>query len=412
LPQEPGGLKRGRLRAGRLVPGWLALTLLLVAGLALLFTIDLDREGPEARVVGAPQMVFDWSREACAEDDLPDLPVRAFRDAGDQVVLIRSHYVNRRLVGADLDSLERSCDVLLQSAGDADPARFSDHEWIAATYTEDGRTVHALLHNEYQGHLHSGRCPSNTYERCWYNAVTSATSRDAGATFIHSRPPPGHLVASVPYQYLPDGGPFGLFSPSNIVRKEDDGYFYAMVLALAHQGQQPGSCLMRTRNLADPRSWRAWDGRAFSVEFLDPYAQAGVDPRGHLCQPVSPKEIRTMNASLTYNTFFDKYVLVDASMNYNPGKRRDVSGVYFSLSDDLVTWSERKLILETELRETFQCGDRDPIQYPSLLDPESSSRNFETAGQRAFLYYTQHHFSNCQPSNDRDLVRVPIEFRR
>jgi hypothetical protein len=105
-------------------------------------------------------------------------------------------------------------------------------------------------------------------------------------------------------------------------------------------------------------------------------------------------------------------MLVDATTIYDPGKRRDVWGVYFALSDDLVTWSSRKLIFEAELREAFQCGDSDPIQYPSILDPKSPSRNFETTGRRVFLYYTQHHFQNCLPSSDRDLVRVPVEFGR
>jgi hypothetical protein len=47
-----------------------------------------------------------------------------------------------------------------------------------------------------------------------------------------------------------------------------------------------------------------------------------------------------------------------------------------------------------------------------VLDPASTSRNFETTGKNAYLYYTQFHTQNCQQGPDRDLVRVPITISR
>jgi hypothetical protein len=49
--------------------------------------------------------------------------------------------------------------------------------------------------------------------------------------------------------------------------------------------------------------------------------------------------------------------------------------------------------------------------FPSVIDPGSTSRNFETVGKTAYLYYTQFHYTNCQQTLDRDLVRVPIAIR-
>jgi hypothetical protein len=46
--------------------------------------------------------------------------------------------------------------------------------------------------------------------------------------------------------------------------------------------------------------------------------------------------------------------------------------------------------------------------YPALLDPASTSRNFETTGKTAYLYYTRHNFG--QGSLDRDLIRISVEF--
>ena len=68
--------------------------------------------------------------------------------------------------------------------------------------------------------------------------------------------------------------------------------------------------------------------------------------------------------------------------------------------------------MEGESRNTYRCGDPEPIAYPSVLDPDSSSRNFETTGKRAYLYFTRYNYESCQETLDRDLVRVPIEFTK
>jgi hypothetical protein len=84
--------------------------------------------------------------------------------------------------------------------------------------------------------------------------------------------------------------------------------------------------------------------------------------------------------------------------------------VYFSLSKDLIHWSERRLIREAELPWTYRCGDHNPILYPSLLDPGSQSRNFETTGRHPYLYFTRLNYSSCEMTADRDLLRVPVEL--
>jgi hypothetical protein len=66
--------------------------------------------------------------------------------------------------------------------------------------------------------------------------------------------------------------------------------------------------------------------------------------------------------------------------------------------------------MQTESCYTYECGDPDPVAYPSLLDPESKARNFETTGKRAYLCFTRSNYRFCSETLDRDLVRVPIEF--
>ena len=292
---------------------------------------------------------------------------------------------------------------------DDDPARFDDREWITAPYTTDGRTVHALVHNEYQGDKHPGRCPSEEYLKCWYNSITLARSTDGGRTFTHAAPP-GHLVASVPYRYEADAGPFGLFQPSNIVRRAEDGFYYALIRAQAYDAQRGGTCLMRTARLDLPGSWRAWDGSGYNVRFADPYRSSGES--GHLCTPVSVPEIGAMTDSLTYNTYLDKYVLVSPAAARPAGSRGVVWGVYYSTSDDLIDWTPRRLIREAVLVGPYQCGDRNPVGNFSLLDPDTRSRTFETTGRRPWLYFTRFHYKKCRSNLNRDLVRIRVRFSK
>jgi hypothetical protein len=200
-----------------------------------------------------------------------------------------------------------------------------------------------------------------------------------------------------------------MFSPSNIIRR-DDGYYYVMSRAEQYGRQKRGACLLRTDDLAAPDSWRAWDGSDFSVRFADPYV-GQPEPSEHVCEPVSPDEIFNMHESLTYNTYLEKYLLVGVA----PGRTtagRETYGIHYSVSDDLRNWTQRKLIREVEAPGTFKCGDLNPILYPSIIDPESDSRNFETSGRRPFMYFTRFHYQDCVQGPNRDLVRVRVEFNK
>ncbi len=380
-----------------------------VAGLTLLN----ERQETEAvdevvEITGLEEKVFDWSQSACAPDDIPDIPARAFRDAQGRVQLIASHYTNRRMSGPDLDHLTRDCGVIMPSHYNPDPAKFDDREWIHSTYTLDGTTVFALVHDEYQGHTHPGRCPSGEYFKCWYNAVTLAVSTDGGLSFGHA-PPPGHLVAGIPYPYVPDSGPAGIFQPSNIVRNDADDHYYALLRVQQYRDQPQGTCVMRTTDLADPGSWRAWGGAGFGVRFINPYMEPNERPQDHICRPVSYDEIQLMVESLTFNTHLDRFLLVGTAVDRDR-EGNTVSGIYYSTSDDLIDWTPREPIVKAESRHTYRCGDPDPVAYPSVLDPDSTSRNFETTGKRAYLYFTRFNYESCQETLDRDLVRIPIEF--
>jgi hypothetical protein len=84
-----------------------------------------------------------------------------------------------------------------------------------------------------------------------------------------------------------------------------------------------------------------------------------------------------------------------------------VWGIFYSFSDDFVHWSVRQLLVAPTVPETYQPGDPYTYNCPSLLDPASTSANFETTGRHAYLYLTR---MNSGFWLNRDLIRVPVEF--
>jgi hypothetical protein len=354
-------------------------------------------------VVGPQQIVYDWDTMRCDQTDLPDGPVQAFRDASGRIQLITPP--TRRMIGPDFDSLTRDCQTFLTAQHDPDPAHFNDLKWLAGTYTENGIDVYALLHVEYHGLEHPGGCPGGIFQRCRYNGVSLAVSHDGGESYSA---PATDQIAALPYRSVPDAGRYGFFSPSNIIKR--GSYYYSMLLSTGYLGQDSGVCLMRTQDLSDPTSWRAWDGASFSGRFKNPYYER-VEQENQLCEPVSPDQILQMERSVVFDTALNKYIVTGVSGKFDPSSNQVVWGIYFSLSDDLIHWSTRQLLLQTKTLATHMCGDPDVLTYPSLIDRDSTDRNFRVTDNTMDLYYTIVHYNQaCQATLESDLARVPIQF--
>ena len=368
------------------------LTLVLVAG------STAARAAQQTRVLGPPEVVFDSIRDGCETSDIPDIAARAFRDYKGRVQLYAGHIDWRRFVGPDLNHLTHECRLVNPgfNGHNADPSMFDDVAWYSGGYTTNGRDIYTLTHIEYHGEEHEERwCRTRNNGLCWYDAVGFAESHDGGDTWTHP-PPPAHLVAAVPRRYVPDQAGFGMGGPTNIVRVARQRFYY---YALVHQvGITPsGPCVIRTRTLADPTSWRAWDGKAFAHRFLDPY-RSKVYPG--LCETIPGLgEID----GLVFSTYLHRWI--GTGMSARDGN----AGVYYTMSKDLVHWTPMTLLMQTGTIEG--CGDPERIAYPTLLDPNSASRTFQTIGHTAYLYYTRWNPVNCMTiyEYNRELVRVAVE---
>jgi hypothetical protein len=382
--------------------------------------------GVTVRVIGNEQSVFDRSTQHCPDytlprvtgkdgplvKDMPDQPARAFRTADGHVTLMASNRVALRMVGPNLNHVRRICRPALVSPYlGQDASSYAMRLWMYSPYTPDGQHVYALLHTEYHGNSNlpatDENCPSGDKQLCWYDAITMASSNTAGTEFRLTPRPPGNLVASIPYKYDRNAnGAAGYFETSNIIRK--DGYYYALMTAMTYQAQKRGTCLIRTKHLADPTSWRGWNGRGFAVRFIDPYRDPGADPAKHVCRPVSPDRLGVTAQGLVYSTYLKRYVAVDSGAGRDPHGNL-VDGVYFATSPDLFHWTKRRLLWRQQVFNDWQPGDPNPIGYASLIDPSSHSRNFDTVGRRPYLYFVRDQWNSVNRSN-RNLHRIRIEF--
>ena len=346
-------------------------------------------------------VVFRWASDRCADDDIPDAPARAFRDADGVVHLLAPHYDNRAFTVLNGVPKRLDCRLVLDSPGDADPAHYRDRRWITATWTDDGKTVHALVHHEYQGQRHPGACTFPGYTSCWYNVITYARSDDGGRSFTQSDPPA--VVAAPPFrQDVGQGRPRGFFNPTNILKR--GAYWYALIQTTGWDEQPAGSCLFRTSDLAKPELWMAWDGQAFATRFGDPYRSGAPAGANATCKPVTPRAFGSMLAiegtDLTIATFLRES---------GDAERRSWMLAY-SLSSDLITWSAPVDLEPLRYFGSKDCGDTSRYGYPALLDLNTTSRNFDMIGKDAMLFLTRFNVRGCRNSMDRDLVARPIKI--
>ena len=113
---------------------------------------------------------------------------------------------------------------------------------------------------------------------------------------------------AVPYAFNQTQPASGWGDPSNILRAAD-GFFYFGALNRNQVGlQAPGLCLVRTRDVTDPTSWRGHGGGgAFNVSFVSPYTMPPGEAAAHVCVTAFPDEC--MPSGLMYSTYLEVYVM-------------------------------------------------------------------------------------------------------
>lgn len=316
------------------------------------------------------------------------------------MVLMATHRENWAFLGDGFFSLRPSCHAVMRSS--AYRATGEGNLWIEATYTTDGKHVAALVSQDLESRTRQAGCDKRDVPgRCWLNNIVAARSNDMGQSFSLLEPV-SRTVATLGDVYPQDAqSRFGVFTTSNIVHR---GAGYYMIAYAQGEGvQQPGNCLFRTDDPFAPERWRAWDGSDFSIDLRLPGAPRPCKP---LDRTSLPNEVR----SVTYDSRHGVWIAVFASRLKMPGDMEAVPGFYYSQSADLIEWGAPQRIMRAPTRPRTDDPDSF-MSYPSLLDPESTSRNFETLdGDIPVLLFTVQHLERGRGTMNRDLRYVPLRI--
>jgi hypothetical protein len=346
-----------------------------------------------AFVDGPPVAAFDTRRDSCELTDIPDDAARAFRDYKGTVHLIASHSVTRAGLGPTLETAKHNCQIVYKSRHDANPANFDDYTWLTQFYSIDGKQIVALAHMEYHGWEHPGMCASKTdTAACWYNVDTFFMSNDGGYHFASPKPPANYLL-SLPYKYQPNQGPEGYSVDTNILKVGP--WYYATAYSWAWpprcgdgKGQAPclvpdASCPIRTANILDPKSWRGWDGKDFTVTFVDPYREQPEIPHDHICTPVPYLDYANGTSFHEASGLFVATLWNQGSGGFGP------QGVYFTTSRDFIHWSKPALAMTRNQMLRREPEGNWSYMYFSLIDPNAKDGSFATITDHPYLYYVR-----------------------
>ena len=365
-------------------------------------------------LAGPRQAVLVTPRDSCDPNDVPDAMARAFRDSTGTVHLLAASTDLYQDLGPSLDQLTRSCDAAFRSANNTNPADFNDQDWLTSFYTLDGKHVAALTHTEYHGWAIQGECHvqgNSQYTACEYDSDTYHQSNDGGYHFVSFKTPKNFL-AGVPYKYRIDDGPAGYSVDTNVI--ELGGWYYAVATAWdwppncygttgPHRCLTSGGAPLRTQNVFDPSSWRGWDGKEFSVTFVDPYPGPVSNPQQHVYTPVP--YMGYVNAINLYQANGQTIVVATLWDGWDNSLGPE-KGAYLTTSTDLVNWTQPQL-----LASLAELSAHDPkgswlYAYFSLLDPSAPDMNFSTIGDTPYLYYVR--LNNNGPG--RVLYRQPVKL--
>jgi hypothetical protein len=372
-----------------------ALRAVLLALAAILSLPRASADGQELRVSGPEELVASSESVTCPRGEMHsfDQPAAAYRRDGGTVVLLAGNRRGYHFEGPSLDAVaEVRCGALLPRASHADPGKFRDNEWLFAIRSiGPGRAV-GIVHNEYHGSEHGvSGCKVTSLRdfECWYGSVTQVRSADDARSFQRAEPPAG-VVAALPYLFRPGMKRAGLFSPK-VAEDPRTGEVYLLVTVADRNRRMRGQqCLLKARDDA-LSAWRAWDGSGFTLNIGSPYDSRSTAE----CAAVMEGDLTSV-----------KYL---AGKDFFVGVGHGAKGFWYAFSGDLIHWSGAQKFTSVPVPSAWNLGDPPPEAYPSLLDPDSSSRNFDRLDKRPYLYFVRFAVEDGKVElRKRRLLRVPV----
>lgn len=340
-----------------------------------------------------------------------DQQMHAFRRDDGKVQFFASNHQNFSLVGDTLDTVRfDNCRKVYDAPHwTSDPADFKGYQWLLGAYKDRTGKIVGFVHNEFHGERFLSprpeACTTKAPLNCWYASTLLAETNDGGRSFRPAKEP-NRVLATLPFTYQPAQGHVGYASPTLSRGPKGDSRIYLFVFAagrnlitgtpITTRGGS-GSCVMRG-TADDPGGWRMWGGSAFDVAVANPYAERPKDPDAHRCELVLPFLAR----SVKYLPDKDVFVAIGA----DPRSQT----IIYAASRDLVKWSPPRKLVDYVQKPRWAPGRPAPTEYYSLLDPTSSSRNFDTLEKRPYIYFQELIIANGRRTGFDRIVRVPLDI--
>ena len=387
---------------------------------------DNDSNTLNITVIGKPINVWssiDTLHKCNGIIDVPDIPVRVFADGKGKVVHMidgSTHY--RKMYGSTIFNVTRDCDISWDMTGNNDPAMYAANEFLDSTFAFHNGTVVSLIHNEYPGNNYNN-CIGQAYPYCWQVSISLAVSYDYGNTWQHALEPPNNLVAAVPYKY--DNGTLhqpanGWGDPSDIIYNPHDNFYYFAIWNRNTVGkQQPGTCIVRSNDLMDPKSWKGYGGDGvYNITFISPYGEEPIkDINQHLCTVIPNIKTECTIFGLKYSTLLQKFV---GTIGCISGYRSRY--FYISTSNDMIQWTNMEPFYSREDLPDDVWKVTTSIHYPTIIDPKKPKSttngadddedcddlNYQTIGSTPYLFWVS--FGHNPHTDGRNLWATPIQI--
>jgi len=369
----------------------------------LAFLIGTDafaRDAVTFSVSPEPEVVYEYRTQRCDWRSIPDSPARAYRRTDGSLVLMAAHFRNRVFEGSGFDDLRPNCAVLSQGGESANPAAFDDRFWIQSFIPLGNGRILGLASHEYSGIKHEGVCEKGADRpACWYLAIVGLEADERDFSF-RLLPREQRLIAGSNRRFDPSINAAGFLTVTNTVFDGDHAYFIAWTEDAAEPGRR-GNCLFRAPRNDLVNGWQMLSNGRFEPS-PNPYPTDGQAPKQARCDRLGGHGDMTGKArSLVWLEGKRQWIVVWSTRVNGKG------GVYFSTSPDLRRWSTSAMLapLEpfwgTEDKGTF-------YDYPSVIDHDSKSPIFQTAGDGFYLYMTRLNWETKRATMDRDLVRFRV----
>lgn len=369
-----------------------------IAGAAFLSASAIYAAGePTVRVVGPETVIYNSTDGDCGPGDIVDAPLRAIRVKNGYVLATAGWWTNRMFRGKSLAALKKDCHSAYTSAQIPNPAAFDDFSWLMSLWTDDGSNVQALAHHEYLARLYPGQCDFQDANACMYDSITAFKSSDSGFTFQRASSLP--VAAPRDRQSPSTSRIVGIAQQSNIIRRGKFHYFIALDNG---DGQRiPGECIFRSRNLKDTSSWEYLTEAGWVYSSYSAYAGQEPPPP---CRPLKNLGGIVWSILRRESNGLFLALLTVPSLQAN---RVDIA---IATSSDLINWSAPKRFYTMIAAWNYSCDEPYRYSYPSLIDPASASRNFETIASDAILYMARITIKDCKMTMQRDLIAIPVKL--